>query len=46
VVRISTISHTLNHRVPNDPDLIEAYYEDCELKGISPGAIRRYKTSF
>jgi integrase/recombinase XerD len=42
---MSAISHTINHRVPNDQDLIEAYYEDCELKGMSQGAIRRYKTS-
>jgi len=42
---MSTISEAIGYRLPNDHDLIEAYYEDCELKGMSQGAIRRYKTS-
>ena len=42
---MSTISDAIGYRIQNDHDLIEAYYEDCELKGMSPGAIRRYKTS-
>jgi integrase/recombinase XerD len=42
---MNTIAVASDYNRSNSNDLIEAYYEDCELKGMSQGAIRRYKTS-
>ena len=43
--RASSEAAAMEHRELGNLDLIAEFYQDCELKGMTPETIRRYKSS-